>query len=218
MFAFALLVTHVGRPLPCGTQRDLASLTYMVEISLCRYTVIRISKIADFMRSTFRYCIYRSTWPRGPRRRSAAERLLGSGVRIPLGAWMFVSCIVFVLSGRGLCDGPIPRPEESYRLWCVSECDQVKSQTLYTYCEQVGRRGRTTKRNDWPKCTACGCCVTILASGNFFIKEIVMSACCRVRCCVCLWSHGSIVPSRPSVDESEAQNSSRVPSRIFVWN
>jgi hypothetical protein len=39
---------------------------------------------------------------------------------------MFVYCRVFVLSGRGLCDGPIPRPEESYRLWCVSECDQVK--------------------------------------------------------------------------------------------
>jgi hypothetical protein len=34
------------------------------------------------------------------------------------------------------------RPEESYRLWCVSECDQVKIKTLYTYCEQVGRRGR----------------------------------------------------------------------------
>jgi hypothetical protein len=32
---------------------------------------------------------------------------------------MFVSCTVLVLSGRGLCDGPIPRPEESYRLWCV---------------------------------------------------------------------------------------------------
>jgi len=24
-----------------------------------------------------------------------------------------------VLSDRGLCDGPIPRPEESYRVWCV---------------------------------------------------------------------------------------------------
>jgi len=24
-----------------------------------------------------------------------------------------------VLLGRGLCDGPITRPEESYRLWCV---------------------------------------------------------------------------------------------------
>jgi hypothetical protein len=40
-------------------------------------------------------------------------------------------CLVqcFVLSGRGLCDGPIPRPEESYRLWRVVECDQVKIKT-----------------------------------------------------------------------------------------
>jgi hypothetical protein len=48
---------------------------------------------------------------------------------------MFVSCTVFVLSGRGLCDWPIPRPEESYRLWCVSECDQVKINKLETYCK-----------------------------------------------------------------------------------
>jgi len=27
-----------------------------------------------------------------------------------------------VSSGRGLCDEPITRPEESYRLWCVV-CD-----------------------------------------------------------------------------------------------
>jgi hypothetical protein len=47
---------------------------------------------------------------------------------------MFVS---IVSSGRGLCDGPIPRPEESYRLWCVSECDQVKINYLDTYCEWV---------------------------------------------------------------------------------
>jgi hypothetical protein len=33
---------------------------------------------------------------------------------------------VFVLLGRGLCDGPIPRPEESYRLGCVLECYQMK--------------------------------------------------------------------------------------------
>jgi hypothetical protein len=39
-----------------------------------------------------------------------------------------LSPVSVVLSGRGLCDGPIPRPEESYRLWCVSECDQTKSQ------------------------------------------------------------------------------------------
>jgi len=28
-----------------------------------------------------------------------------------------------VLSGRGLCDGLITRPEKSYRLWCVVICD-----------------------------------------------------------------------------------------------
>jgi hypothetical protein len=55
---------------------------------------------------------------------------------------MFVSCTVSVLSGRGLCDGPIPLPVESYRMWCVSECDQVKINNLDTCCEQVGRRGK----------------------------------------------------------------------------
>jgi hypothetical protein len=35
----------------------------------------------------------RSQWPRGLRRRSAAAWLLGSQVRITLGAWMFASCV-----------------------------------------------------------------------------------------------------------------------------
>jgi hypothetical protein len=60
---------------------------------------------------------------------------------------MFVSCTVFVLSGRGLCEGPIPRPDESYRLWSVSECDQVKISNFDTCCEQV-EEGRTAKRNE----------------------------------------------------------------------
>jgi hypothetical protein len=62
----------------------------------------------------------------------------------------FFSCTVFVLSSRSVCDGPIPRPEESYRLWCVSECDQVKINNLDTHCEQEGRRGKDyeTKRNE----------------------------------------------------------------------
>jgi len=32
---------------------------------------------------------------------------------------MFVGCECCVLSGRGLCDGLITRPEKSYWLWCV---------------------------------------------------------------------------------------------------
>ena len=51
--------------------------------------------------------------------RPQAARLLRSWVRIPSGAWIFVSCECRVLSGRGLCDELITRPEESYRLCCV---------------------------------------------------------------------------------------------------
>ena len=43
----------------------------------------------------------------------AAARLLRSWVRIPPGAWIFVCCECRVLSGRGLCDELITRPEES---------------------------------------------------------------------------------------------------------
>ena len=61
----------------------------------------------------------RSQWPRRLRRGSAAARLLGLWVRIPLEAWMFVFCECCELSGRSLCVGLITHPEESYRVWCV---------------------------------------------------------------------------------------------------
>ena len=52
-------------------------------------------------------------------------RLLGLRVRISPGAWLCVSCDCIVLSHRGVRDGPIPRPEESYQLRarvCVHVC------------------------------------------------------------------------------------------------
>jgi hypothetical protein len=39
---------------------------------------------------------------------------------------MSVSCECCVLSGRGLCDGLVPRPEESYRVLCL-KCDREAS-------------------------------------------------------------------------------------------
>src|SRR5215475_2007909 len=57
--------------------------------------------------------------PGGIRGRSPAE-IVGSN---PTGAWIFVCCECRVLSGRGLCDELITRPEESYRLCCVVVCD-----------------------------------------------------------------------------------------------
>jgi hypothetical protein len=55
--------------------------------------------------------------------RPAAAHLLKSWVWIPRGAWIFVCCECRVLSGRGLYDELIARPEESYRLCCVIVCD-----------------------------------------------------------------------------------------------
>jgi hypothetical protein len=41
------------------------------------------------------------------------------------------------LSGRGLCDELITRPEESYRLWCVIVCDletsRIGAPYIYIY-------------------------------------------------------------------------------------
>src|SRR5215475_10482149 len=65
--------------------------------------------------------------------RPQAAHLLRSWVRIPPGAWIFVCCECRVLSGRGLCDELITRPEESYRLWCVVVCDLETSRICAPY-------------------------------------------------------------------------------------
>ena len=52
--------------------------------------------------------------PMAARRGSTAARLLGLPVRIPPGAWIYVCVERCVLSVRGLCDGLVTRPEESY--------------------------------------------------------------------------------------------------------
>jgi hypothetical protein len=59
----------------------------------------------------------RSQWSHSLRRESVNARLLGLRVGIPPGARMSLESAV--LSGRGLCVGPITRPEESYQVWCV---------------------------------------------------------------------------------------------------
>ena len=85
----------------------------------------KLTKQSDqYVYKTFRLFIgtghkHRSQWLRGLRRRSAATRLLRSWVRIPPES-MDVCC---VLSGRGLCDELITRPEESYQLWYIVVCD-----------------------------------------------------------------------------------------------
>ena len=69
--------------------------------------------------------------------RPQAARLLRPCVRIPPEAWIFVCCECRVLSGTGLCDGLITRPEESYRLWCVVVCDLETSRMGAPYINDI---------------------------------------------------------------------------------
>ena len=73
--------------------------------------------------------------------RPQAAHLLKSWVRIPPGAWIFVCCECRVLSGRGLCDELITRPEEPYRLCCIIVCDLETSRMgapyIYIYMTLV---------------------------------------------------------------------------------
>ena len=56
---------------------------------------------------------------------------------------MFVCYECCVLSGRGLCDGLITRPGETYRMWRVVVCDQVTSKTRRVK-SATGRENTTT--------------------------------------------------------------------------
>jgi hypothetical protein len=68
-----------------------------------------------------------------------------------------------VLSGRGLCDGLITRPEESYRLWCVSECDREAS----------------IMRGPWPTGGSCA-----MAGGYLAASSMIRIRSCGLGPCV----------------------------------
>ena len=75
----------------------------------------KVVKHPVYIYSTLRRVhLSRSQWPRG---------LRYYGFEPHREIWMFIICEYCVLSGRGLCDELITRPEESYRLWFVVVCD-----------------------------------------------------------------------------------------------
>ena len=122
-----------------------------------------------------------SQWQRGLRRRSAAARLLRSWVRIPPGAWIFVCCECRVLSGRGLCDELITRPEESYRQWCVIVCDLETSRMRLPW-PALGRSA--TKKKDTCNRLLINLVLILGPFGNLRKNDcysFVMSACLSVR-------------------------------------
>ena len=86
----------------------------------------------------------------------AASRLLRFWVQFPPGAWIFVCCEYRVLSGRGLCDELITRPEESYRLCCVLLYDLETSRMGAPYIYDISRlRVKLCQTARFSKCSDC---------------------------------------------------------------
>jgi hypothetical protein len=95
-------------------------------IKRCNYKWLHLQRFFFPLNVNSFYCwfiiINRFQWPSGRSRKSVADGLLELRVRNPPAIWIYVSFECCVLSGRGLWDGPMTRPEESYRLWCVTVC------------------------------------------------------------------------------------------------
>ena len=79
---------------------------------VAEFDVFRKLQVSHFVRFDIIICSLQ--WPRGLKRGSTAASLPGLRVRNPSGTGMSVCRECCVLSGRGLCNGPITRPEESY--------------------------------------------------------------------------------------------------------
>ena len=91
---------------------------------------------------------------RGLRHRSAAIRLLRLWFRIPQGDGV---CLLLVLSGRGLWDQLLTRPEESYRLWSVVVCDLETSwmRRPWPTGRWCAKRKNEKKNTHYPGPTSC---------------------------------------------------------------
>jgi hypothetical protein len=98
--------------------------------------------------------VLRSQWQRGVSRRPANACLLGLWLQIAPGAWTFFCFECRVLSGRGLCDELIIRPE-MYTARVRPQCDRKKNCAIVTVNKEkyigILRRLRDAVRRKRPE-------------------------------------------------------------------
>jgi hypothetical protein len=82
---------------------------------------------------------------------------------------MFFFCCV--LSGRGLCDELITRPEECYRLWRVVVCDQ-ENLLGEEAIARAGLQSQREKKNSLCYCSSVYCTVSACDVHAASITEI----------------------------------------------
>ena len=109
---------EIWEPQPPGTLRACNGLLY-----LSPFTSTEVFVTVNSTRTNVR-----CKWPRDLMRGSVAARMLILWVRFPPCGMDFVTRKCRMMSGRDLCVGLMPCPEESYWLWC-SECDREASTT-----------------------------------------------------------------------------------------
>jgi hypothetical protein len=81
-----------------------------------------------------------------------------------------------VLSGSGLCDEVITRPEEFYRLWCVVVCDveNLKNEEAMT---RVGSQRHSKKKKKIPALDSCK--GQLLFTRRINVDRLFVSRLCR---------------------------------------
>jgi hypothetical protein len=63
----------------------------------------------------------------------AAPSLLGLRVWIPPEAWQVDGCECWCCTGRGLCEGSIPHPGKSYRVYVIMSLIKCQNHPLYLW-------------------------------------------------------------------------------------
>ena len=124
---FLMFLDHTQRPSTVG-RTPLDEWSALAETSTWQHTTLTTDKYP---------CPRWDSNPRSQQASGRAARLLRPWVRIPPGEWIFVCCECRVLSGRGLCDELITRPEEPYRICCVVMCDLETSRMGAPYIYKI---------------------------------------------------------------------------------
>ena len=81
-----------------------------------------------------------------------------------------------MLSGRGLCDELITRPEESYQLCCVVMCDLETSTMCAPYKYDISRLRVKGNWAVYKCCLYCRFCGKLMS--DFFFEQSVDFSCC----------------------------------------
>ena len=86
-----------------------------------------------------------------------------------------------MLSGRDLCVGPIPRPEESYRVWCAYVCvwggvrvslSLIERDNNLLHLECVGRRDQSEKIRKKERSKTMEILASKLTNGSCWLLEL----------------------------------------------